>query len=184
MMQVPYLSQDHVEGDADSLLAEFAQTRDVIIEPPIPIEDRVERHLKLTPEFNDLARMFGMPRDPEGGPENPGAIFFNEQRVVVDDGLDSHYNPSKEFEYRFILAPEVGHWCLHRPLFAEDLTPPSIVSPSSQGKETHRLAGGPRRPTSILPVFCDAPAMSCSTCVPRAGARFSFSRIVKPGATM
>ena len=38
---VPYLSVEQIERDADALLAEFAQARGVVIEPPIPIEDIV-----------------------------------------------------------------------------------------------------------------------------------------------
>ena len=35
---------------------------DVAIEPPIPIEDIVEKHLKLGIEFDDTHRLFGVPR--------------------------------------------------------------------------------------------------------------------------
>ena len=51
--KVPYLQEEQIERDAAALLAEFAQARSVVIAPPIPIEDIVEKHLKLGIEFED-----------------------------------------------------------------------------------------------------------------------------------
>ncbi len=59
---VPYLAEKAIERDAAALLAEFAQARGVVIMPPIPIEDIVEKHLKLGIEFDDTHRLFGVPR--------------------------------------------------------------------------------------------------------------------------
>lgn len=46
-IQVPYLSDEIVERDAEALLAEYAHARGVTAEPPIPIEDVIEKYLKL-----------------------------------------------------------------------------------------------------------------------------------------
>ena len=145
---VPYLAEEAIERDAEALLAEFAHARDVVIEPPIPIEDIMEKHLKLGIEFDDTHRLFGIPRtgiDPGQGPDILGAIFFDEKRVVVDESLDPEENPNKEGRYRFTLAHEGGgHWRLHRQLFAKDAAQaslfgrksvPSVVCRSSQAKE-------------------------------------------------
>jgi hypothetical protein len=145
---VPYLAEEDIERDAEALLAEFAHARDVVIEPPIPIEDIMEKHLKLGIEFDDTHRLFGIPRtgiDPAQGPDILGAIFFDEKRVVVDESLDPEENPNKEGRYRFTLAHEGGgHWRLHRQLFAKDAAQaslfgsksvPSVVCRSSQAKE-------------------------------------------------
>jgi Zn-dependent peptidase ImmA (M78 family) len=143
---VPYLSEDQIERDAAALLAEFAQARGVVIVPPIPIEDIVEKHLKLGVEFNDTHRLFGVPRSGLGfDPDILGAMFFDERRIVIDQGLDPEENPSKEGRYRFTLAHEGGgHWRLHRHLFAKDPAqislfnepaPPSVICRSSQKKE-------------------------------------------------
>ena len=59
---VPYLSEEQIERDAAALLAEYAEARSVVIAPPIPIEDIVEKHLKLGFEFDDTHRLFGVPR--------------------------------------------------------------------------------------------------------------------------
>jgi Zn-dependent peptidase ImmA (M78 family) len=142
---VPYLSDDAIERDAAALLAEYAQARGVTIAPPIPIEDIVEKHLKLGIEFDDTHKLFGIPRDPEGDADILGAIFFDERRIVIDESLDPEENPAKEGRYRFTLAHEGGgHWRLHRHLFAKEpahaalfdgLAAPSVVCRSSEAKK-------------------------------------------------
>ena len=92
-----------------------------LIAPPIPIEDIVEKHLKLGIEFDDTHRLFGVPRDAERDADILGAMFFDEARIVIDESLDPEENPAKEGRYRFTLAHEGGgHWRLHRHLFAKD----------------------------------------------------------------
>jgi hypothetical protein len=144
--KVPYLQEEQIERDAAALLAEFAQTRSVVITPPIPIEDIVEKYLKLGIEFDDMHRLLKYPRSDLGfDPDILGAIWFDDRRIVIDESLDPEENPSKEGRYRFTLAHEGGgHWRLHRHLFAKDPAqvslfngpvPPSVVCRSSQAKE-------------------------------------------------
>lgn len=52
--KVPFLAEEAIERDAEALLAEFSHARDVVIELPIPIEDIVDKHLKLRIEFDDM----------------------------------------------------------------------------------------------------------------------------------
>ena len=80
---VPYLSGETIERDAAALLAEYAQARGVIIAPPIPIEDIVEKHLKLGIEFDDTHRRFGVPRESGQDPDILGAMFFDAKRIVM-----------------------------------------------------------------------------------------------------
>jgi hypothetical protein len=146
--KVPYLAEEAIEADAESLLVEFAHARDVVIEAPIPIEDIIEKHLKLGVEFDDTHRLFGIPHSGLGlgeGPDILGAIFFDEKRIVIDESLDPEDNPAKEGRYRFTLAHEGGgHWRLHRRLFANDAAQaslfqeqvaPSVICRSNQTKE-------------------------------------------------
>jgi hypothetical protein len=142
---VPYLSEVQIERDAAGLLAEYARGRGVIIAPPIPIDDIVEKHLKLGIEFDDMHRLFGVPRGPEGESDILGAIFFDDRRIVIDESLDPEEHSYREGRYRFTLAHEGGgHWRLHRVLFAKDpqqeslfggASPPSVVCRYSQSKE-------------------------------------------------
>ena len=142
------MADEVIERDAVAMLSEFAQARGLVIEPLIPIEDIVEKHLKLGIEFDDTHRLFGVPRsglDRGQGPDILGAIFFDDQRIVIDESLDAEENPSMEGRFRFSLGHEGGgHWRLHRHLFAkdeaqgamfDDLEEPSFVCRSSQAKE-------------------------------------------------
>jgi hypothetical protein len=63
---VPYLTEEAIERNAAALLAEYEHARGVTLESPIPIEDIVEKHLKLGIEFDDTHRRFGVPRTAPG----------------------------------------------------------------------------------------------------------------------
>jgi hypothetical protein len=141
---VPFLAEEVVERDVTALLAEYACARGAIVEPPIPIEDIVEKHLKIGIEFDDTHRLFGVPRTGDD-PDILGAMFFDEARIVIDESLDPEEYPTMEGRYRFTLAHEGGgHWRLHRHLFAKDPAQaalfggpaaPSVICRSSQAKE-------------------------------------------------
>lgn len=146
--RVPYLSERFIERDAELLLGEFMLARPARMEPPIPIEDIVEKHLKLGIEFDDLHSRFGIPRsDNSVEPDILGAIYFESSRIVVDESLDPEEHPEIEARYRFTLAHEAGgHWRLHRHLFDPNseqrsflMAPapsfPSVLCRSSKGKE-------------------------------------------------
>jgi hypothetical protein len=65
------MAEDTIECDAEALLAQFAHSRNVEVKPPIPIEDIVEKHLKLRVEFDDLHRLLDVPRGELGfGPRH------------------------------------------------------------------------------------------------------------------
>jgi Zn-dependent peptidase ImmA (M78 family) len=145
-VKVPFLREEQIERDAEALLAEYERARGVRILPPVPIEDIIEKHLKIGVEFDDLHAVLGVPRSgSESEADILGAVFFDDRRIVIDEGLDPEENPAKEGRYRFTLAHESGgHWRLHRHLFEKDPAqrllfnmprPPSVVCRSSQGKE-------------------------------------------------
>lgn len=144
-LKVAYMSDEAIEKDALALLADYARERGVPIEAPIPIDDIIEKHLKIGIEFDDTHRLFNVPRSGIGfDPDILGAIFFDQKRIVIDESLDPDANPAKEGRYRYTTAHEVGHWRLHRGLFGKDpaqtslLEPnaaPSVVCRTSQAKE-------------------------------------------------
>jgi IrrE N-terminal-like domain len=141
---VSYVPDEVIEKDAEVLLADYARARGVAIEPPIPIDDIIEKYLKIGIEFDDMHRRFSVPRSGLGfGPDILGAIFFDQKRIVIDESLDPDANPAKEGRYRYTAAHEVGHWQLHQALFGKDPaqtslletnTSPSVVCRSSQAK--------------------------------------------------
>jgi Zn-dependent peptidase ImmA (M78 family) len=144
-LKVAYMSDEAIEKDAKALLADYARERGMPIEAPIPIDDIIEKHLKIGIEFDDTHRLFGVPRSGIGfDPDILGAIFFDQKRIVIDESLDPDANPAKEGRYCYTTAHEVGHWRLHRGLFGKDLAQtsllepnaaPSIVCRTSQAKE-------------------------------------------------
>lgn len=121
MSDVPFLKKEVIEADALSLLTEYGQ----VSAPPVPIDDIVELHLKLTLEIMDLQQIFGVG-------DVHGAIWFRSQRVGVDQSLDPARNPAKRGRYHFTLAHEAGHWRLHRHLFLPRLDQPSLFPDQEQ----------------------------------------------------
>ncbi len=142
---VSYVSDEAIEKDALALLAEYAHARGITMEAPIPIDDIVEKHLRIGIEFDDMHRRFGVPRSRIGlDPDILGAIYFDKRRIVIDESLDPDSHPAMEGRYRFTLAHEGGgHWRLHRHLFGTDPLqtslldpnqPPSVICRTSQAK--------------------------------------------------
>jgi hypothetical protein len=149
-LRAPYISDETIECDAEALLAQYAHAKNVEIKAPIPIEDIVEKHLKLRVDFDDLHRLLGVPRDGSRlEPDIFGAIWLETGEIVIDESLDPEELPSLEGRYRFTLAHEGGgHWRLHRPLVREnngqgslfgDTRRPTVVCRSSQAKERVEL---------------------------------------------
>jgi Zn-dependent peptidase ImmA (M78 family) len=145
ILQVPYMPEDAIERDAESLLAQYAHARGVEIRAPIPIEDIVEKHLKLRVEFDDLHRLLDVPGSGLGRDSDIfGAIWLDSGRIVIDESLDPEERPAMEARYRFTLAHEGGgHWRLHRGLVRSDrdqevlfadIPMPTVVCRSSQEK--------------------------------------------------
>jgi Zn-dependent peptidase ImmA (M78 family) len=117
-LRVPYIADESIERDTEALLGQFAHARGVEIRAPIPIEDIVEKHLKLHVEFDDLHRLLGVSRGGLGAePDIFGAIWLETGEIVIDESLDPEVRPAIEGRYRFTLGHEGGgHWRLHRPL--------------------------------------------------------------------
>jgi hypothetical protein len=118
---VPFLKKEVIEAEALSLLAEYGQ----VAAPPVPIDDIVELHLKLTFEIMDLQQIFGVG-------DVHGAIWFRAQRVGVDQSLDPARHPAKRGRYHFTLAHEAGHWRLHQHLFLRRMDQPSLFPDQEQ----------------------------------------------------
>jgi hypothetical protein len=131
-INVPYLDEETIEGDAVALLTAYATARSVNLEPPIPIEDIVEKHLKLTVDFDDLHEVFGIPQVGTE-PDIYGAIWINRREICIHQCLDPEENPAIEGRYRFTLAHEGGgHWRLHRRYFVTNWAQASLFEGSSR----------------------------------------------------
>jgi hypothetical protein len=145
-LRVPYIADETIERDAEALLAQYAHATGLKVKAPIPIEDIVEKHLKLRVEFDDLHRLLGVPRGGFGAePDIFGAIWLETGEICIDQSLDPEERPSIEGRYRFTLAHEGGgHWRLHGPLVLGnrgqgslfgDTPRPTVVCRTTQAKE-------------------------------------------------
>jgi Zn-dependent peptidase ImmA (M78 family) len=141
-LRVPYIPDETIERDAEALLSQYAHAKGLEVKAPIPIEDIIEKHLKIWVEFDDLHRLLGVPRDGFGvEPDIFGAIWLETGEIYIDESLDPEERPRVEGRYRFTLAHEGGHWRLHRPLVQADsrqgslLGEPAVVCRTSQAKE-------------------------------------------------
>lgn len=143
---VKYLSSEAIEKDAEALLSEYAHARNVTIEPPIPIEEIVEKHLKLRVDFDDLHQVLGVPKV-GSQPDILGALWVDKREIIIDESLDPEVHPELEGRYRFTLAHDGGgHWRLHRRYLSTDLgqasnelSKPAVICRSSQARERVEL---------------------------------------------
>src|SRR6187200_3362049 len=101
----PYLAREVIEREASALLDDYRAARNVTIVPPIPVEAIIEKHLKIGLEFDDMHRLFGVPRFGLE-PDILGAMFLHDRRIVVDESLDPDEDSRKEGRFRFTLAHE------------------------------------------------------------------------------
>jgi hypothetical protein len=83
-LRVPYIADEAIERDAEALLAQYAYAKGAEIRVPIPIEDIVEKHLKLHVEFDDLHCRLGVPRFGVE-PDIFGAIWLETGKIVIDE---------------------------------------------------------------------------------------------------
>ena len=125
---VPFLAERQLEEEALVLLAEYCQEHGETTAPPIPVDEIVEIHLELTFELRDMPRLLGHE-------DIHGAIWINQRLVGVDQSLDPSVHPNRLGRFRFTLAHEVGHWCLHRQHYLQDpnqksLLPETVTKPA------------------------------------------------------
>jgi len=99
---VRYFSPEALERKAQEFLAAHHASLTI----PVPIEEIVEFKLGLNIiPFPDLSKRFDV----------DGFLTFVPDSIYVDQGQLE----TQETRYRFTLAHEVGHWILHRDLYAD-----------------------------------------------------------------
>ena len=118
-IKVRYLSKDEIEREAELLLAQYAETIGGRVELPIPVDEITKNHLALDLGFADLHDVLGVPRN-RNTPDILGAIWVDKEAILIDEMLDPNDYPSMSGRYRFSVAHEIGHWCLHRGYVSKD----------------------------------------------------------------
>lgn len=111
-IKVKYLPKQHIEWNAQKLLAEYGGRFGEIVVPPIPVEEILERHLKLTLEFDNLEVRLRHP-------DILGALWVPERLVAIDESIEPTEHPNKEGRFRYTVGHEIGHWVQHRHYFSE-----------------------------------------------------------------
>ncbi len=139
--EVPYLTDKVIEQEAMVLLSEYGDQCKPIVVPPIPIDEIIELHLKLTFEVHDLQQLFHVA-------DVHGAIWINEGRLAVDQSLDPSVNPRKLGRYRFTLGHETGHWRLHRTHYLKNESQRSLFDQES-GKPAYICRSGQKSRVEI-----------------------------------
>jgi Zn-dependent peptidase ImmA (M78 family) len=118
MMQSPkvrFLQPQEIESAVRELLHAFAKGRGIPIVPPIPVDDIIEKHLKVRLEISDLVARLGVT-------DVLGATWFDDGIIRVDERLEA-----QEGRLSFTLGHEVGHWVLHRPQLEADKVAPLLL---------------------------------------------------------
>jgi hypothetical protein len=104
---VPHRSPGDVEREAQHLLQSFSESRGLSLAPPVPVEEIVEQHLRVTLGFDNLAALTGEPRA-------IGATYMRRGEILIDYSLCPEFSPQATGRYRFTVGHETGHWVLHR----------------------------------------------------------------------
>jgi len=103
-VKVPWLSKDAINQLSTDLLLGYEDYTGKSLTPPIPVEDIIERYLKLNLQYVDFYQKHGL--------ENVfGALYVKNQTVAISESL---LNDNNEGRLIFTCAHEAGHWCLHR----------------------------------------------------------------------
>lgn len=103
-MKVPWLSRQEISQAALRVIDDYGETVGYPIEPPIPVEDIIERGLGLKLGFVDFEKREGM----KGV---LGATYVGAELICINEGL---LEKGPEGRLIFTCAHEVGHWVLHR----------------------------------------------------------------------
>jgi Zn-dependent peptidase ImmA (M78 family) len=103
-MKVPWIPKERIEHSALGIIADYQDMIGHTMRTPIPVEDIIERYLKVNLSFEDLEEKLGME-------DVLGATFVKPRLICINEKLLEN---NSEGRLRFTCAHEVGHWVLHR----------------------------------------------------------------------
>jgi Zn-dependent peptidase ImmA (M78 family) len=105
-LRVPWLSKKSIAAAAGGVIACYEAIVKRRVQPPIPVENIIERGLDLRLGFADLRKSLKLD-------DVLGATFVKKKMICVDRSLAENQN---EGRLCFTFAHETGHWVLHRKL--------------------------------------------------------------------
>src|SRR5262245_31651206 len=100
MIKVSALTPRQLEDHANGLLAEYAETIGNPVDVPIPVDEIAMYHLALRLECADLHATLDVAMRGES-PDILGAIFFDQNAILIDRSLDPELHPSQLGRYRY-----------------------------------------------------------------------------------
>lgn len=164
------LSNAQIAGCALELLGKFVSARKITLAPPIPVEDILEKHLRLTLETKDMESFLGEPGI-------LGAAWIDLQLVRVEQSLLDR-SPGR---YYFTLAHEIGHWQLHRPKIVVDREMPTLFDRKAEEQPPTFIC----RSTTVTPLEKlterQADRFAANLLMPAPMMREAFSRLYPNG---
>lgn len=103
-MRVSWLKKEEIAESAAKVITDYQEMLGHSIEPPIPIENIIERYLDLRLSYEDLVEKLGVE-------DVLGATYVKSRRVFINMRL---LDDKSEGRLIFTCAHEAGHWVLHR----------------------------------------------------------------------
>lgn len=122
-IEVPYLSDEDIEAEANSVLRSFEAKYGIIQSVAVPLDEIIESHLGLTCEFADF-----------GHPGILGELNIRKNHIRINHMLDPNVDPTKEGRFNYTLAHEGGHHILHRSYAEALMETPSIFGEEGKTK--------------------------------------------------
>jgi len=117
--RVPYIKKDKIADIATRVMTSYQAKLGDFVEPPIPVEDIIERLLNVKLYYIDFEEKLGI----DGV---LGAIFVHKRMICINERL---LNDRTEGRLSFTCSHEIGHWVLHRKFI-------HMVDNSDQEKKT------------------------------------------------
>lgn len=103
-MKVPWLTKKSIAAAAADVITDYEAKIKRCVQPPIPVENIIERGLNLKLGFSDLRKKLKLN-------DVLGATYVKDRMISVDSSLAENQN---EGRLCFTVAHETGHWTLHR----------------------------------------------------------------------
>ena len=104
-MNVRWLPKESIAKSASTLVQGYEKLVAHTVRPPIPVEDIIERYLRLSLSFEDLEARLHIK-------DVLGATYIKSKTICINEKLLEH--KGCEGRMMFTCAHEAGHWVLHR----------------------------------------------------------------------
>ena len=102
--RVPYMQKQRIAEIAQKVISAYQAKVGYTVEPPIPVEDIIERLLNVKLDYINFEEMLGITGV-------LGATYIHKNIICINEKL---LNDKSEGRLAFTCSHEIGHWVLHR----------------------------------------------------------------------